>query len=108
VRSVALAHVAAVASRVSIPVIGMGGVQSSRHARELLDVGATLVAVGTENFRDPRAAEAIAAGLISAGVWTSEAINEPPNGAAATAFGIKIPANELETGRISEPSRPSS
>ena len=53
IRPVALAQVAAVAARVEIPVIGMGGVQSAAHARELLDVGATLVAVGTESFRDP-------------------------------------------------------
>ncbi len=63
VRSVALAQVAAVAERVSIPVVGMGGVQSARHARDLLDVGASLVAVGTESFRDPLAAAAIAAAL---------------------------------------------
>ena len=36
---VALAQVAAVAARVAIPVVGMGGVQSAAHARELLDVG---------------------------------------------------------------------
>jgi dihydroorotate dehydrogenase (NAD+) catalytic subunit len=53
IRVVALAQVAAVAARVEIPVIGMGGVQSAAHARDLLDVGATLVAVGTESFRDP-------------------------------------------------------
>lgn len=53
VRPVALAQVAAVASRVSIPVVGMGGVQTAAHARQLLDVGARLVAVGTESFRDP-------------------------------------------------------
>jgi dihydroorotate dehydrogenase (NAD+) catalytic subunit len=53
VRAVALAQVAAVAARVEIPVIGMGGVQSAAHARDLLDVGATLVAVGSESFRDP-------------------------------------------------------
>jgi dihydroorotate dehydrogenase (NAD+) catalytic subunit len=63
IRPVALAQVAAVAARVSIPVIGMGGVQSSAHARDLLDVGATLVAVGTESFRDPAAGRRIAAGL---------------------------------------------
>ena len=56
IRAVALAQVAAVAARVAIPVIGMGGVQSAAHARDLLDVGATLVAVGTESFRDPAAA----------------------------------------------------
>jgi dihydroorotate dehydrogenase (NAD+) catalytic subunit len=63
IRPVALAQVAAVARRVSIPVVGMGGVQSSRHAQELLDVGATLVAVGTESFRDPSAGLRIARGL---------------------------------------------
>jgi len=64
VRAVALAQVAAVAARVAIPVVGMGGVQSSAHARDLLDVGATLVAVGTESFRDPAAGARIARGLI--------------------------------------------
>jgi dihydroorotate dehydrogenase (NAD+) catalytic subunit len=63
IRPIALAQVAAVARRVSIPVIGMGGVQSSGHAQELLDVGATLVAVGTESFRDPSAGLRIARGL---------------------------------------------
>ena len=63
VRVVALAQVAAVAARVSIPVVGMGGVQSARHARDLLDAGASLVAVGTESFRDPAAGSRIARGL---------------------------------------------
>ncbi|HTA36654.1 MAG TPA: HisA/HisF-related TIM barrel protein [Solirubrobacteraceae bacterium] len=63
IRVVALAQVAAVAARVQIPVIGMGGVQSAAHAQELLDVGATLVAVGTESFRDPTAAARVAEGL---------------------------------------------
>lgn len=63
IRAVALAQVAAVAARVSLPVIGMGGVQSASHARDLLDVGATLVAVGTESFRDPMAGARIADGL---------------------------------------------
>jgi dihydroorotate dehydrogenase (NAD+) catalytic subunit len=63
IRAVALAQVAAVAARVALPVIGMGGVQSSAHARDLMDVGATLVAVGTESFRDPAAGVRIAAGL---------------------------------------------
>ncbi|HLM85161.1 MAG TPA: hypothetical protein VK272_03125 [Solirubrobacteraceae bacterium] len=63
IRAVALAQVAAVAARVAIPIIGMGGVQSSTHARELLDVGARLVAVGTESFRDPAAGARIARGL---------------------------------------------
>jgi dihydroorotate dehydrogenase (NAD+) catalytic subunit len=63
IRAVALAQVAAVAAQVALPVIGMGGVQSAAHARELMDVGATLVAVGTESFRDPAAGIRIAQGL---------------------------------------------
>ena len=63
VRTVALAQVRAVAARVTIPIIGMGGVSTARHARDLLDAGADLVAVGTESFRDPLAAAHISAGL---------------------------------------------
>jgi dihydroorotate dehydrogenase (NAD+) catalytic subunit len=60
IRAVALAQVAAVARRVAVPIVGMGGIQTVTHARELLDAGATLVAVGTESFRDPAAASRIA------------------------------------------------
>jgi dihydroorotate dehydrogenase (NAD+) catalytic subunit len=62
-RAVALAQVVGAAARVSIPIVGMGGVQRASHARDLLDAGATLVAVGTESFRDPAAAARVAAGL---------------------------------------------
>jgi dihydroorotate dehydrogenase (NAD+) catalytic subunit len=55
IRAVALAQVRAVSARVSIPVVGMGGVQSGLHAADMLDAGATLVGVGTESFRDPAA-----------------------------------------------------
>ena len=41
------------------PVVGMGGVTRGNHARDLLRAGATLVAVGTESFRDPAAASRI-------------------------------------------------
>jgi len=63
IRTVALAQVAQVAERVSLPIVGMGGVGSGRDARELLEAGASLVAVGTECFRDPTAAARIAAEL---------------------------------------------
>jgi dihydroorotate dehydrogenase (NAD+) catalytic subunit len=55
IRAVALAQVRQVAARVAIPIVGMGGVQSGLHAASMLEAGATLVAVGTENFRDPAA-----------------------------------------------------
>jgi dihydroorotate dehydrogenase subfamily 1 len=63
VRSIAVAQVHAVANAVQVPIVGMGGVQSARDARDLLRAGATLVAVGTESFRDPAAGARIAAEL---------------------------------------------
>lgn len=63
IRAVALAQVSAVAASVTVPVIGMGGVQSAAHAADLLAAGATLVAVGTESFRDPAVGAQIASGL---------------------------------------------
>jgi dihydroorotate dehydrogenase (NAD+) catalytic subunit len=61
IRAVALAQIAAVARRVAIPVVGMGGVSCGRDAENVLHAGATLVAVGTESFRDPLAGSRIAA-----------------------------------------------
>ncbi len=63
VRAVALAQVRAVREAVSLPVIGMGGVQSGRDAHDLMRVGADLVAVGTESFRDPVAGNHVATEL---------------------------------------------
>ena len=55
VRAVALAQVHAVARGVGIPIVAMGGVQNGRDALDLIMAGATVVAVGTESFRDPAA-----------------------------------------------------
>jgi len=63
VRAIALAQVHAVAQAVQIPIIGMGGVQGGRDALDLMRAGATLVAVGTESFRDPAAGVRVASEL---------------------------------------------
>ena len=63
VRAVAIAQVHAVAQAVEIPIIGMGGVQRGSDALDLMRAGASLVAVGTESFRDPAAGERIASEL---------------------------------------------
>jgi dihydroorotate dehydrogenase (NAD+) catalytic subunit len=63
IRPVALAQVSAVAAAVSTPVVAMGGISSGRDAAEMIDAGARVVAVGTENFRDPAAGSRIAAEL---------------------------------------------
>jgi dihydroorotate dehydrogenase (NAD+) catalytic subunit len=72
VRAIALEQVAAVASRVEIPVIGMGGIASGRHAADFLAAGASAVAVGTESFRDPAAGRRTAAELSAVALRGSE------------------------------------
>ena len=75
IRAIALEQVAAVANRVEIPVIGMGGIANGRHAADFLAAGAAAVAVGTESFRDPAAGRRIAAEL--AGLSLSGEAPEP-------------------------------
>ena len=60
VRPIALQQLRAVRAAVELPLIGMGGVSVGVDATEFLTAGATLVAVGTESFRDPRAGLRIA------------------------------------------------
>jgi dihydroorotate dehydrogenase (NAD+) catalytic subunit len=55
VRPIAVQQLRAVCHAVEIPAIGMGGICSGADAAEFLAAGATVVAVGTESFRDPRA-----------------------------------------------------
>jgi dihydroorotate dehydrogenase (NAD+) catalytic subunit len=79
VRPLALEQVAAVAGRVRVPVIGMGGISSGRDALDFLDAGAACVAVGTESFRDPAAGRRIADELSV--IWRQErgfSLAEPP------------------------------
>lgn len=55
IRPIALYMVQKVAAVVKIPVIGMGGIMTAEDALEFLMAGATMVAVGTANFVNPRA-----------------------------------------------------
>ena len=56
IAAIALDQVRRVGAAVSLPVIGMGGIESGADAMAMLAAGATAVAVGTANFRDPAAA----------------------------------------------------
>jgi dihydroorotate dehydrogenase (NAD+) catalytic subunit len=58
-RPVALAAVHTCFNETRLPIVGMGGVATGRHALELLAAGATDVAVGTALFADPGAATRI-------------------------------------------------
>jgi len=66
VRPIAIQQLRAVSAATALPAIGMGGVSSGADAREFFAAGARLVAVGTENFRDPRAGSRVAAELAEA------------------------------------------
>ena len=51
------------AKAVRIPILGMGGVRTPEDALELILAGASMVAVGTANFNDPRAAIRVIEGI---------------------------------------------
>jgi dihydroorotate dehydrogenase (NAD+) catalytic subunit len=62
-RPVALAAVYACRRATSLPIVGMGGVATGRHALELLAAGANDVAIGTTLFADPSSATRIGSEL---------------------------------------------
>ena len=62
-RPIALAAVFACRRATSLPIVGMGGVSTGRHALELVAAGASAVALGTVLFADPEAPGRIRAEL---------------------------------------------
>ncbi len=65
VKPVALRMVYEVAQSVDIPVLGMGGISNWEDTVEFLLAGASAVALGTANFRNPLATEEALEGLIA-------------------------------------------
>lgn len=63
IKPVAVRMVWQAANAVKIPVIGMGGIASFEDALEFIMAGATLVSVGTANFRNPHVTEEIVEGI---------------------------------------------
>lgn len=63
VKPVAVRMVYEAAQAVSLPIIGMGGIQNSEDALEFILAGATAVSVGTANFANPYAAKETAEGI---------------------------------------------
>ena len=55
IKPVAVRMVYQAAQAVKLPIIGMGGIQNGADALEFILAGASAVAVGTANFRNPRA-----------------------------------------------------
>ena len=64
-RPIALAAVHACYSVSQLPIVGVGGVESGRHALELIAVGASAVGLGTILFREPGATARVRAELAS-------------------------------------------
>jgi dihydroorotate dehydrogenase (NAD+) catalytic subunit len=62
-RPVALAAVHACYRATGLPIVGMGGVETGRHALDLIAAGASSVALGTVLFRDPGAPARVRAEL---------------------------------------------
>jgi dihydroorotate dehydrogenase (NAD+) catalytic subunit len=63
IKPVALRMVYEVSRAISIPVIGIGGIETAEDALEFLLAGATAVQVGTANFINPRASEEVVEGI---------------------------------------------
>ena len=63
VKPIALRMVYQAAQAVSIPVIGMGGIQTGEDVAAFLLVGASAIEIGAENFANPRAVVEAAEGL---------------------------------------------
>jgi dihydroorotate dehydrogenase (NAD+) catalytic subunit len=63
IRPITLRQVWEVQKAVKIPVVGLGGVETAEDVLEYMSVGASAVQVGTASFADPKASEAIIAGL---------------------------------------------
>ncbi|MEE4313670.1 MAG: dihydroorotate dehydrogenase [Desulfofustis sp.] len=63
IKPVALRMVYQVAGAVSIPVIGIGGIDSAEDALEFILAGASAVQIGTANFINPRVSEEVVEGI---------------------------------------------
>jgi dihydroorotate dehydrogenase (NAD+) catalytic subunit len=63
IKPVALRLVWQTYQKVSVPIIGMGGISSVEDALEMLMAGASAVALGTVLFRNPQAPQKILAGI---------------------------------------------
>lgn len=63
IKPMALRMVWQVYNRISLPIVGMGGIMNARDAIEFLIAGATAVAIGTANFVDPRTSSDVVEGI---------------------------------------------
>ena len=75
-RPIALACVWACASAVDVPIVGMGGIATGADARDILDAGASAVALGTVLFADPWAPTRLRAEFAAVGIAPAQSLRE--------------------------------
>lgn len=63
IKPVALRMVYQVAQAISLPIIGIGGIETAQDALEFMLAGATAVQIGTANFTNPQASEEVVDGI---------------------------------------------
>jgi dihydroorotate dehydrogenase (NAD+) catalytic subunit len=63
IKPITLRLVWEISKEVNIPIVGLGGVETVADVLDYVSVGASAVQVGTASFSDPKASEAIVAGL---------------------------------------------
>lgn len=63
IHPIAVRMVYQTAKAVSLPIVGMGGIQTAEDAIEMMLAGATAVAVGTANFHNPHVTKEIIEGI---------------------------------------------
>lgn len=85
IKPVALRMVYQVAQTVSIPVIGIGGIETYEDVLEFMLAGATAVQIGTANFINPQASEEAVEGL------TRYVIDEKLNSIRDVIGGLILP-----------------
>ncbi|HEU4451287.1 MAG TPA: dihydroorotate dehydrogenase catalytic subunit [Gaiellaceae bacterium] len=97
-RPVALAAVYACFRATELPIVGMGGVETGRHALELIAAGASAVALGTVLFADPGAPGRIRSELAAEAAAHGFAAPQGARGAAHRS-GSALVAAEANAGR---------
>jgi dihydroorotate dehydrogenase (NAD+) catalytic subunit len=90
-RPVALAAAFACYRATGLPIVGMGGVETGRHALDLIAAGASAVALGTVLFRDPSAPGRIRAELAAEAASRGFAAPPDARGAAHEGKGASLP-----------------
>jgi dihydroorotate dehydrogenase (NAD+) catalytic subunit len=94
IKPVALRMVYEVARVVSIPVIGIGGIESADDALEFMLAGATAVQIGTANFINPRASEDVVDGI------SAYAVSEKLTSIRSIIGGLRMKSSEQQPANL--------